>query len=239
MQALLRVIPIAKELLTIRVGEGQIDLWLWERSRRVLRLSQLVARLPEAAGRSIDLAALGTAALFHSAAWVSQVEQGRATRWQVLSRPTSDIQRELSAALMQEHIGPLLPAKTVRLAAEAIRHGNDRGTALVEAQLLSEAENLDDIGAMFVLRQFRQYQADGRPLRQMVASWGRQQEYHYWEARINDGLRFETTRMLTRARLEAVDTFMRALARDLDGTDLAQALEDAGIELPSWPPDLL
>lgn len=136
------------------------------------------------------------------------------------------------AAPLQEHVGHLLPPKTARLAAEAIRQCNDRTTPLLEAQLLSEAENLDDVGVTHILRQFRQYQADGRPLKQLFESWARQQEYRYWEARLNDGFRFDTTRQLARERLRAVEAFMAALARDLQGTDLLQTLQQAGIEPP-------
>jgi len=229
-QALERVIPIAKHLLTIPVDPEHGDLWLWERAERVTGLTQLIAKLPELAGQTMDLVALGAAGLFHCAGWAAQVQEGRITRGQVLGRPTNEIQRELAAALLQEHAGPLLGPKTVRLAAEAIRQSHDRATPLLEAQVLAEAESLDDLGVLYVLRQFRLYQAESRPLRQLLATWRRQEEYRYWELRVNEGLRFEATRRLARTRLEAVGAFMRALARDLDGTDISQALSNGGPE---------
>jgi hypothetical protein len=103
-----------------------------------------------------------------------------------------------------------------------------RGTALLEARILAEAEALDEVGILYVLRQFRQYQAEGRPLQQLVDSWQRQKEYHYWEVRLNDGFRYPTTRDLARRRLEAVDAVMAALARDLHGNDLAQLVTQPG-----------
>jgi hypothetical protein len=236
-QPLERVIPVARQLLTITIDDERRDLWLWERAERVMRLTQLLARIPEVANFSTDQAALGAAGLFHAAGWLTQIQQRRLNRWQVLARPTSDIQRELGAALLQEHVGALLPPKTARLAAEAVRQCNDRSTSLLEAQLLAEAENLDDMGTMYVLRQLRQCQGDARPLRQLVATWQRQQEYGYWEVRIRDGFRFETTRALARERLRAVAVFMEALARDLDGTDVLQALERAGMEPGPRPTD--
>ena len=133
-----------------------------------------------------------------------------------------------------EHAGPHLPAKTARLAADAIRQCNRRGAKLIEAQVLAEAESLDDIGAVTVLRQFRQYHAEGRPITQMIATWTRQQEYRYWELRISD-FRFETTRELARARLEALGAYFLALTRELNGTDVLEALDKAGVEVP---PDL-
>jgi hypothetical protein len=227
-----RIIPIAKQVLILQVDDEQRDLWLWERAERVARLTQLVGRMPEVADQSVDHLALAVAGLFHCAGWATQFQQGTVDRWHVLTRPTSDIQRELGAALVQEHVAAQLPPKTLRLACEAIRQCNDRSTDLLEAQLLAEAENLDEVGVVYVLRQFRQYQSEGRPLTQLFASWERQKEYRYWEVRVNDGFRFETTQRLARRRLEAVEHFMQALARDTGGLDLAQTLVEAGNPVP-------
>ncbi|HPC23773.1 MAG: hypothetical protein KBH81_13975 [Phycisphaerae bacterium] len=234
MQQLERIKPIAQRLLTLQLESKRRDAWLWERALRVSRLTQLIGHAPELAGRGIDLLAAGAAGLFHCAGWAAQLEQGGVGWWQLLARPTTDIQRELGAALLMEHAGPHLPAKTARLAADAIRQCNRRGAKLIEAQVLAEAESLDDIGAVTVLRQFRQYHAEGRPITQMIATWTRQQEYRYWELRISD-FRFETTRELARARLEALGAYFLALTRELNGTDVLEALDKAGVEVP---PDL-
>jgi hypothetical protein len=186
-----------------------------------------VAALPEVAGQEADLTALAAAALFHDAGWVLDLHQGRCERWQLLTRPTNDIQRELGAAMLQEEAGPLLAPGTARLAADAIRACNDRKTNLLEARILAESEALDEIGTLYVLRQFRQYQAEGRPLQQLVDSWRRQQEYRYWEVRLNDGFRYESTRALARQRLVAVEAFFTALDSDLHAHDLARRVRPA------------
>jgi hypothetical protein len=175
----------------------------------------------------VDRAALAVAALFHDAGWVLEYHQGRCERGQLLTRPTNDLQRELGAAMLLEEAGPLLPAPIARLAADAIRQCNDRRTRLLEAILLAEAEALDEVGVIYVLRQFRQYQAEGRPLQQLADTWRRQQEYHYWDVRLNHSFRFETTRELARQRLAAVDAFMAALDRDLRGEDVRMRLPPA------------
>jgi len=96
--------------------------------------------------------------------------------------------------------------------------------------VLAEAENLDEIGLIYVLRQFRQSQAEGRPLEQLLLTWSRQLEYRFWDARVNDCLRWETTRALARERLKAVEAFMCALARDREGSDVRRALKDMGVD---------
>lgn len=230
------VVQVAEELL-VMAGEDQAhDLWLWERARRVMYLAQMLALLPEAreiGGDQPDQTAVALAGLFADAGWAVQVTRGEVSHWHVLSRPTNDIQRELGVGALQDHAAALLPAEPVALAVRAVRECNDRYSKSPEARVLSEAENLDEIGIMYVLRQFRQYQAEGRPLEQLLASWTRHREYHYWDARINECLRWETTRHIARARLEAVGQFMTALTRDRDAVDLQHALKSAGIDTSS------
>ncbi|MCK4342338.1 MAG: HD domain-containing protein [Phycisphaerae bacterium] len=223
-----RLVPLAKQLLAVAIDETTSDLWLWEHSERVMRLTRMIAAVPDVGGQSADLTALAAAALFHDAGWTVEFQQGKWKRWQLLGRPTNDIQRELGAALLQEEAGPLLPGPTARLAGDAIRQCNNRDTQLLEAHILAEAEALDEVGTVYLLRQFRQYQAEGRPLQQLVDSWQRQKEYRYWELRLNDGFRYDVTRELARRRLEAVEAFMTALQRDLHGGDVRQILSDLG-----------
>ncbi len=223
-----RMIPLARQLLTIPIDDRRSDLWLWEHSERVMRVVPMVAALPEVSRQTADLTALAVAALFHDAGWVVEYQQRRFERWLLLSRPTNDIQRELGAAMLQEEAGHLLPGPTLRLASDAIRQCNNRKTDLLEARVLAEAEALDEVGPLYVLRQFRQYQGEGRPLQQLVDTWQRQKEYRYWEVRLSDGFRYEATRDLARRRLEAIDTFMTALRRDLHGDDLRLLLKELG-----------
>lgn len=220
-----RIVLLARQLLTIPIIEPRRDLWLWEHSERVMRLTQILPELPELAAAACDRDALAAAALFHDAGWALECQQGRCERWQLLTRPTNDIQRELGAALLQEQAGHLLSGPALRLACDAIRQCNDRRTELLEAKVLAEAEALDDLGPVYLLRQFRQYQGEGRPLQQVADSWQRQKEYRYWDVRLEEGFHFETTRALARRRLEAVDAFVTALARDLHGQDLTDVLQ--------------
>ncbi|MBK9119604.1 MAG: hypothetical protein IPM18_08380 [Phycisphaerales bacterium] len=215
-----RVLPVARAFLTVALDDGKRDLWVVEHAERVMRLTRMIAGLPEVGGHGANLTALAAAALFHDAGWLLEYNQRRYPPAQLLSRPTSDIQRELGAAILHDEVGDLLPGPTVQLASDAIRQCNHRNTTLLEAQILAEAEALDEIGMLYVLRQFRQYQSEGRPIQQLVDSWSRQKEYHYWDVRLQDGFRWKATRGLAESRLADVETFMAALARDLSGGDL-------------------
>jgi hypothetical protein len=220
----------AKEYLVYLGANGAPDLWLWEHSQRVMNSAAMLAMLPDVGEETPHRQAVALAALFHDAGWAVQVRENQIPPWLVLNRPTSDLQRELGAGLLLERCAKLAQRETLELAAEAIRQCNDRRSALPEAQVLSEAENLDEIGITYVLRQFRQLQAEGRQLEQLLLSWARQREYRFWDARINECLRWETTRRLARERLNAVEIFMSALARDREGSDVRRILLDAGID---------
>lgn len=218
------VLARARQVLILEQPWGASDLWLWEHSQRVLRLSQLLLDAPGLLPERPDPAAVMVAALFHDAGWAIQVRDGRLTAGQVLLRPTSDEQRELGARYLLRELAQVAPNETLLLAAETIRQCNNRFTTMPEAQVVVDAENLDEIGTLYFVRQIRQSQFEGRPLENLIASWSRQREYKYWDARINDSLRFEICRKLAWKRLAAVDEFVKAMAGDLSGEDLRQAI---------------
>ncbi len=219
-----RLNAVARHVLTIECPESRVDLFLWEHSLRVARIARLLRHIPELANLELDDSVLTAAALFHDAGWADQFRTGQVKREQILTRPTTDMQRELGAVLLQENLASILPAKAVRSAADAVRECNRRNTEMLEARVLSEAENLDEVGLLYFLRLFRQYQFEGRPLGDLVQSWQRQQEYQYWEMRVNDGFRFETTKSLARERLKNVNLLMDTLASDHGVLDLERVL---------------
>lgn len=214
MDALTRMRNIAREVLTIEDGAVR-DPWLWEHAGRITQLTQRLADLPEYAPHDVSRTALQLAGLFGLAGWAVQVREGEFSRWQVLGRPTSGVQREHGAALLQEHAAPLLAPNVIYRATEAIRECSDRKTDLPEARVLSDAENLADMGLIYILRQFRQATAEGRPFDDLVAKWQRQREYHYWDARIKDGLHSEGARQIARDLLAEADHFVIAMAIEL------------------------
>lgn len=212
--------PIAQRCLTLTVN-GVSDPWLWEHSQRVATLAQDLRKLPDYGEEEVPADSLRIAAWFGCAGWALQVEQGDVQSAAVLATPTNNVQRELGATLLQDKAADQLDNPAIRLAIDSIRECNDRATSLPSAQVLSDAENLAAIGVVEVLREFRQYQAEGRTVLQLVQKWQRQQEYHYWEARINDSFRGEGARVLARTRLAGVEQLMQVLARELHTAEAA------------------
>ncbi len=214
----------ARSELMLGGGTEPIDLRLWEHGLRVMTSAEMVAQLPEMTGQRIDREALRVAALYHDAGWAVQVEVSQITREQVLTRPTNDVQFELAAELVESSLSEMLPANVVRRAGDVIRSINNRGSELTEAHIVSDADNLDLIGPLGFVQNLRRDLAEGRALQQVLDTWYRQQEYHYWEARIRDGMRIESVRELAWQRLRAMDPFMQALGEHLEARDLAELL---------------
>lgn len=213
----------ARDYLVLRGENGQKDPFVWEHSRRVAYTALLLTRLPELQGQESDAAALEIAALFHDAGWVAQYRQGQRPRLALLGRPTSDLQRELAITVIEEVLSGEEPPGVIERAARILRACNATAPSDPHATLLVEADRLDEIGPLAFLRQWRRFVAGGQGICDLLKTWEQQQEYHFWEARLNE-FRFEVTRDLARQRLAAVEPVIRALARHHQGDDVRQAL---------------
>lgn len=209
-----------------------MDTWLLEHSERVMRICLSLAILPELRADPPDPAALATAAWFHDVGWAVQYRAGDVPQTQVLARPTSDGQREQAVNELTQRCGSLLIPEVLGLACEAIRQCNLRNASLPEAQVLADAENLDEIGMIYVLRQFRQNLPDGRGLKHLLQNWTRQRQYHYWEARI-ERLRFRVSRQLAHQRLAEIERWMTMLQAEIQSADLAAILTASGLTPPA------
>jgi hypothetical protein len=184
------------------------DLIIWEHSCRVAKLAAQIAALPQLASHPIDHQALTAAALYHDAGWVMQVNAGEIKPCELLLKPTSDSQRELAADWMLQRLDGLLGPGIIAHAMRVVRQCNNRRTDLIEAQILAEAENLDEIGPQAINVMLRKQMAEGKTLSDTIATWERQEEYHYWQARVKDSFRFEPVRVLAQTRLQNLRQFM-------------------------------
>ncbi len=188
-----------------------IDCVIWEHSERVAGLTQIIAAVPELANHVIDRLALTAAALYHDAGWLLQLAAGQVRERDLLLRRTTDRQRDLAADWLQQRLEGLLPAGTVQQAARIVRTCNQRSPAILEARILAEAENLDQVGPQAIFLMVRRQMAEGRTLSDMVAAWRRQEQYEFWPAWIKECFRFPSTRIIAEHRCQAMSRFMADL----------------------------
>ena len=204
---------IAAELLTADAA----DATRLEHSRRVLRTCEAIVELPELTRRRIDRHCLFVAAIFHEVGAVG----GDA------GRDEAEV-RSRSADRLAAHAAELLTARPLARCQRILRESVHRGTPVIEAQVLSDAINLEDLGALGVWRELARFAAAGRGVAEALISWQRKIEYNYFQARIRETLRFESVRRIAARRLEAVVDFMEQLKREHFAEDLKQPPERPG-----------
>ena len=211
----------ARRDLVLCTPEAREDVFLWEHSRRVAANAVRLASLPEVAtGGSLDAIALEAAAWYHDSGWAFQYREGEVKRAEILARPTSVHQRELGAKLLGESLGAHLRGGPLESALNAILRMNERPSATPEAQILCDAESLDEIGNLSLLAMLRRHAWEGKAIDEAVRTWKSQREFKFWEARINTSFHFEVSRRMAVDRLARLDQILHEIARLHTGEDL-------------------
>jgi len=210
----------AKKDLHIEVGRAPPDPIIWEHVTRVARLVEAISCLPEVSTDQVEGEALQAAALYHDAGWIVQVRSGQLMPHEVFSRPASDLLRELGADWATERLADLVPAGMLSSIARIIRECNNRRSKLLEARILTEADNLDEIGPQAICLMIRKQRAEGKTLNDLIKNWERQEEYNFWEARIKDCFRIPSVRKRAEHRLQMLRRFMADLKKTVLFEDL-------------------
>lgn len=217
----------AERDLIFTYGDDQQDVFLWEHSLRIMHNACTLTELPEFRNRKLDRMALRAGALYHEAGWLCQLRQGVIKRSELLCRPTSDTQRDLGAALLEQSLADLLKPRTLAAAGMLIRQLNDRHVRSLETRLLSDADNLDDIGTLALCAMIRRSTFEGKGLSHLIQTWQRRREFHFWEARIKKSFRLEAVQQIAFQRLTRLDDFMESLARQCTGEDVSAMVRAA------------
>lgn len=201
---------------------GDADLFLWEHSCRVAETARQIARLQEAAVRSPDDNAVYIAGLYHDAGWAVRCRSGEIDRMEILLSPTSESSCEQAAALLEKSLSAMVPPMTLETASRAVRMRIERNLNFIEAEVVAEAEHLEEFGLLPIWTLIRRGLLDGKGVQAVLDSWKRKQEYQFWRARLADSFRFEQVRELARQRLATIERFMSDLEEQHCGRDVMQ-----------------
>ncbi len=213
----------AESDLTIRTADGQSDGFIWEHAKRVCASAVAIADLLGMQPSGGDREVLAAAALYQDAAWVVQFAEGAISRADVLAKPLTMVQREISADKSADALRDIFAAKRLESIGRIIREAGGRKTTNRTAQVVADATSLDSIGPLALFQMIHKQRNGGRAVRAILETWDRQQEYHFWPARIRESLRSEPVRKIARQRLEALTAFMNALRVHTHAEDLTEA----------------
>ena len=215
---------IAEQVLSIPTIKGTPDRYLIDRAVRVLRHCGSIAQLNEVRCVQIDNECLNVAALFRDAGFARYANQGDQASRMVLADLTDADMRDFSTQVVQEKLTDVLNPRQMERVCSIIMESGSRSTRLVEAMILSDARNLEDMGAMGIFNELRRYVVHGRGATEALASWKRKIDYDYWVARLHESFRFEPVRRLAQQRMLVATEFMERLGQENRAADLEDIL---------------
>lgn len=209
----------AEQALTIDMRSGVTDSFFWDRSQRLVRNVEFICRLPEleAANLQIDSFCLAVAAYFCDSGVVVlyNKDNGR-----LKGNGNGEDHLECSAEVVGEKLEGVLEAKKIKKIGMIITESGNRFSQRTEAMILSDARNLDELGAVGIVNELRQYTMLGKNVCDALGIWKRKKEYGYWQARLKEGFRFESVRKIAGQRLSKAESFMEQLKVESVGQDL-------------------
>ena len=215
---------LAKQVLIISTPNGIIDNFLWDRAKRLAHSAELICQLPDIkkAGFQIDSFCLYSAAYFCNAGLAKYVKEEKTEAKPKPPAVNSNGQRllDLCATIVEQTLNPHVDDTRIRTINSIIAESGSHFTRIPEAMVLSDARNLDDIGAIGVFNEFRRLISSGKDVCDAVQIWQRKIDYRYWQARIDEGFRFPSVRKIAEQRLHIAEYFMTKLKAETEAEDL-------------------
>ncbi|MCI0498556.1 MAG: hypothetical protein L0Y36_02595 [Planctomycetales bacterium] len=217
---------IARQALTIPTLTGTSDNWLWDRTLRILRTVEHICRLPELANRSlsIDRFCLIAAAYFADSGFAHYTDVENVSARLVLADISLADLCDFSTQVVSDRLAGSLAGPRIDKINRIIVESSNRQTAMTEAMILSDARNLEDMGAVGLFHELRRYVIHGKGISEILESWKRKIDYGYWQARLKESFRFEPVCRLAEQRLSAAVHFMNQLAMENAARDLEERL---------------
>ncbi len=214
---------LAKQTLTIPTSTGDADNFLWCRAQRLAHNVEHICQLPELAkdGLQIDRFCLIAATYFSMA---SHLKTEKTTAKSALSNANSDYLLDFCTKVVEEKLESCVDKARIKKINTIITESNGHFTKSAEAMILSDARNLDDMGATGIFNEFRRLAYHGKGVCDALQSWKKKVDYRYWQARLKESFRFEDVRKLAEQRLAAAEHFMNQLKLETDAQDLRELI---------------
>lgn len=221
MEDLERIRRLAEEVLTFQQPSGQTERWLWEKTLHIARNADLISKLPELTkkGEPVDTFSLLAAAYLSDCGYRLYNRIKEYSLCQAFSELRGKQLREYTVQFIKETPTAALLKDKTDLVCRIIIESESRSAQLIEAQILSDARFLDEIGAVGLLHEFRRYFLQGKGAGALLDGWDRRVEYRYWDARLKEGFHFQTVRQIAQSRFAAMEQYFRQLRSEYLGQD--------------------
>lgn len=213
---------LAKQTLAIHTATGEPDNCLWERSQRLVRNSKHICQLPELGKITLqtDHFCLITAAYFSDAGLAYYLKRENKASVPVISNSNNGDLLDFCTQIIEEELNSVINKARIEKINRIITESSKHFTEMHEAMILSDARNLDDMGAVGIFNEFKRYIIGGKGVCNALKSWERKIDYQYWQARLKESFHFEQVRKLAKKRLSAAEQFMNQLKIETEAHDL-------------------
>ena len=212
----------AKESLAYETASGKEGSCLWLRAERLARTASYISQLSELAESDIliDRFCLSAAAYFCDTGFEKYALANSLSIIEVIAEiPNNDI-KDYSAKVVAQKLDGKVTEQKVQRIAKIITESGNRFTNMTEAMILADAQSLDDMGTVGIFNELRRCTIQGKGCQDFIKGWNRKIQYQYWDARINEGFRFDSVKQIAQQRLESAETFMAQLADENEAQDL-------------------
>ena len=216
---------LAQRTLIGTDSSGKHDHWLWDRTLRIVRNVGHICRIPELAMQaiSIERSCLMPAAYFSISGLTRSCGVKNGSPAGRTDSNDTDLCR-LSAEIASEKLAPVLSEARGNKVSRIITESCNRFTDMTEAMILSDARNLEDMGAIGLLHELRHHIINGKSISEILENWKCKIEYGYWQARLKESFRYEAVRQMAEQRFIAMEYVMEQLAVENTRCDLQEQL---------------
>lgn len=217
---------IAQQVVAMPTLSGTNDHWLWDRTQRIVRNVEHICRMPELAehAKSIDRFCLLAATYFADSGLAHYLDEENVSARMVLADVAYSDLCDFSTQIVSDKLLNAMAGPKIDKINKIIIESGNRFTDMIEAMILSDARNLEDMGAVGLFHELRRYMIHGKGISDILESWKRKVDYGYWQARLKESFRFDSVRQLAEHRCSAAAYFMDQLAVENSARDLEEWL---------------
>jgi hypothetical protein len=220
---------LAKRVLTTSKDSMGLGRYLWEHTQRIARNVEHICDLSESAqaGFEVDRFCLLSATYFSETGTTGLLAKKNAPITYPFFKSSSDGILEFCREIIDSKLGLILTKGQILKIKKIISESWNRSTRMTEAMVLSDARNLEDMGAIGIFHELRRFMSQGKNISEVLLHWRKQIDYRYWQARLKDSFRFEDVRKLAEQRLATAEQFMNQLQQETEARDLKAMIKSS------------
>ena len=217
---------LAREFLMSFASSDGENGYLWDRTERLVHNAEHICRLPELskADVRIDHFCLFSATYFSEAGVIYRPEKADWAGGSFNLPPNGDDALDWCREIVEKKLSPSVGHLRVRKINKIISESWSHSPRMTESMILSDARNLEDMGAIGVFREFRRFISEDKSISEVLKNWRKKIDYRYWQSRLKNSFRFEEVRKLAETRLSAAERFMEQLQVEKESRDLKELI---------------